>query len=443
MTAVLAMAGSAIGLGNIWRFPYMVGEHGGGAFVLIYIIFTLLVSLPVFIAEVSLGRCSRSNAFGAMTAVDPKQKSIWKAAGWLPIIIPLIICSYYSVIGGWSLEYFFMSCNGVFVESTPEKVPTYFDIFISKTWSPLLMHLLFLGVSCIVVAFGVRNGIERFSKWSIPLLFVLIVIMMVYSINLPGAEAGIKYYLNPDFSALNAKSFIYALGQSFYSLSLGSGVIVTYGSYVRKKDNIVSSSAQTALFDLAFAFIAGMVIMPAVFAAGIAPGTGPGLIFQSIPYIFSTMADESVVAGIIIPVLFFLTIVIAAITSIISMIEVCASFLMEHYGFNRRKAVTLLFIICGAIGAVCSMSFGCLSDVKLFGKNIFGAMDSLVSNILMMGLALLNVVFVGFVMKKEDLRAEITNEGKKNLKIFPVIYFLIRWVAPIAIAIIFCSNFIL
>ena len=441
---IMAMAGSAIGLGNIWRFPYMVGEHGGAAFVVIYIIATLLISLPVFIAEVTVGRRSRLGAYSAMSALDPTRK-IWRSAGLLAIAIPLLIDSYYSVIGGWSLEYLVKACTGQFVNSSPDEVSGLFGAFISSDWMPVIMHLIFLGICAFIVGKGVKTGIETFSKISIPILFILIVAMIVYSVTLPGAKAGVEYLIKPDFSSLNTKTCAYAMGQSFYSLSLGMGAIITYGSYVHRKENILFSSAGAAVSDLCFAILAGLAIMPAVFSAGIEPGAGPGLIFQSIPYIFASFGETSPVISSIVATIFFLAIVVAAITSCISLIEVGVTFLRERYNLKRWVAVVRIFLFCGGLGVLCSLSFGPLSGFKIGGMCLFDLFDWFCSNILLLVLAFITVIFVGFVMKKDDVKEEITNAGleKFNVKVFPVLYFLIKWVAPVAIALILVSNFVL
>lgn len=444
VAVIFAMAGSAIGLGNIWRFPYIVGEHGGAAFIIIYVLATLLVSLPVFMAEVALGRRSRTSAYGAMSHLRPGNR-LWKAAGMLAVIIPTLIASYYSVIGGWSLEFLFKSGAGQIVGTSADQVSGLFSSFISSTWGPVVMHLLFLAACAAIVASGVKSGIEKFSKVSIPILFVLIVGMMIYSVSLPGASAGVRYLLKPDFSQINVRSLAYALGQSFYSLSLGMGAIVTYGSYVSKKENIVVSSVGTAVSDLLFAILAGFAIMPAVFAAGIEPGAGPGLIFQSIPFIFSTLGSSFPALSTIVSIAFFFTIVIAAMTSCISLLEVGTSFLNEKFHVKRWKASMLLFIVCGGLGVLCSLSFGPLSGVSLIGKSIFDLFDWMCSNILLLILAFIVVIFVGFVLDKSDVRDEITNGGTMagNRKLFKIIYFLVKWVAPVAIAVIFITNFLL
>ena len=442
---IYAMAGSAIGLGNIWRFPYMAGEHGGAVFVISYIVATLLVSLPVFVAEVTLGRRSRTSSYGAMSKMDPARRKLWRWAGLLSVFIPLFILCYYSVIGGWSLFYLFKACAFDYVGTSPEAAEGLFGSFISSVWTPIGMHLVFLAACAWIVARGVKSGIERFSKLTIPALFVLIVLMIAYSLSLPGSSEGMRYLWKPEASALNVKTFVYAMGQSFFSLSLGMGAIVTYGSYVKSDENLVLSSAGTAFFDLVFALLAGMAIMPAVFAAGIQPGAGPGLIFQGIPFIFSSLGASLPILSSIIAILFFLAIVVAAMTSVISLIEVGVAFLSDRFGVDRPLGSLLIFLVCGAVGVVCSLSFGPLAGVTLVGKNIFDLFDWFASNVLLLVMAFVVVVFVGFVMKKEDVRDEITNGGKKafNARWFNVVYFLIKWVAPICVLSIFITNFIL
>jgi len=444
MAVIFAMAGSAIGLGNIWRFPYMVGEHGGAAFVLVYIISTILISLPVFVAEVSVGRRSRTSAYGAMSRLSP-DGGIWKAMGFLTVFIPLLIASYYSVIGGWSVNYLIKSLSLSFLDVAPEEVTGIFGSFITSTWAPLFFHVLFLAACCIVVAGGVKSGIEKFSKFTIPVLFVLVVVILIYSVTLPGASAGVRYLLKPDLSQLTPRTFAYAMGQSFYSLSLGMGAIITYGSYVSRRENILASSAGTAVSDLMFAILAGFAIMPAVFAAGIEPGAGPGLIFQSIPFIFTKMGATMPLVSTIVSVLFFLTIVVAAMTSCISLVEVGVAYLWDKHGVKRPLGSFIIFLICGLAGVLCSLSFGPLSSLTIGGMCIFDLFDWFASNILLLLAAFAVVVFVGFVMKKEDVWDEVTNGGefKINVKLFNAIYFLIKWVAPVALALIFITNFII
>ncbi len=442
VAVILAMAGSAIGLGNIWRFPYMVGEHGGAAFVFVYILATILISLPVFLAEVMVGRRSHTNARDAFARLS-RQHPFWKAAGYLTILIPTLIASYYSVIGGWSVEYFIKSCGMTFVKTPPEEVSGLFAPFVSSAWTPVVMHLVFLTACVGVVAGGVKSGIEKFSKVSLPVLFVLIIFILGYSVALPGAGAGVRYLLHPDWSELTPRTFAYAMGQSVFSLSLGMGAIITYGSYVSKREEILVTSSGTAVSDLLFAILAGFAIMPAVFAAGIEPGAGPGLIFQTVPYVFAKMgADLPVLSGAV-SIIFFLAIIVAAMTSLISLVEVGVSFLMERKGLSRGRACLVVFAICGTLGTLCSLSFGPLANATVAGMSIFDLLDWVCSNILLLVMALLVVIFVGWILPKQVVRDEFTNGGTVNGRFFPVLYFLIKWVAPIAVVIIFCTNFIL
>jgi NSS family neurotransmitter:Na+ symporter len=359
---VMAFAGSAIGLGNIWRFPYMTGQYGGAAFVLVYIVASLLLSLPIFLSEAVIGRSSRSNAFGAMKTLAPKSH-FWQLLGYLFILTPMIVESYYSVVGGWSLDYLFKSCTLAFVNADPQTVSNTFGTFLSSPWQPIVFHLLFLSISMLVVVLGVKTGIEKFSKVSIPLLFVMIVLIAIYSFTLPGAKAGIDYLIRPDFSKITPKTCAYAIGQSFYSLSLGMGIIVTYSSYVSKKENLFVSGFATAISDLSFALLAGFAIMPAVFAAGIAPSSGPGLIFQTLPYIFTTMADSMPVISSIVAILFFLTVLVAALTSSISLIEVGVAYLIEEMHISRVACLCDCVYFHRSCGRVLLLSFGPLSQM--------------------------------------------------------------------------------
>ena len=415
---IMAMAGSAIGLGNIWRFPYMVGEYGGAAFILVYILCSFFLSFPIFLTEAVVGRRTNANAIGAMKKLAPG--SFWTVLGYLSVITPTIIVSYYSIVGGWSIEYFLKSFSLDFGEFTP------------SGWTPLVFNTVFLALSAGIVAFGVKSGIEKFNKISIPLLFVLIVAIMVYSLNMPGAEKGVDYLLKPDFSKLTGRTFAFALGQSFYSMSLGMGIVITYSSYVHKDENLVASGAGTVLAALMFSILAGFAIMPAVFSAGIAPSSGPGLVFQTLPHVFSGMGASSPLIGTCIAVLFFFSVVVAAMTSSISLIEVGVAYLVEEKNFKRTTACLVVFAVTWLLGLA-----------SVFSIEIFGKVDAFSSNFLLTAGVLLVVLFVGWKMKKEDVREEITNRGTLNRKVFGAFYFLVRYVAPITVLTIFITNFVL
>ena len=440
--AIMALAGSAIGLGNIWRFPYMVGEHGGAAFIVIYLLASLLLSLPIMMSETVIGRRSHSNTFGAMRSLAPGSK--WHYLGLLTVISPLIILSYYSVVGGWSIDYLLRSLTGSFLNKDASLLSAEFAGAISSPLKPIIFQTVFLLACALVVSAGVKSGIERFNKLTIPLLFVLILAIMIYSLTLPGAMRGVEYLVKPDFSKISPSTVSYAVGQSFFSLSLGVGTVLTYSSYIGKRENILMSGLGTTVFDLLFALIAGFAIMPAVFAAGIEPGAGPGLIFETLPFIFSSMGEATPILSSVVAVLFFVTICVAALTSAISMYEVGVAYLVEEKGVGRKKAVWLLFAGIWSLGALCSLSFGALSGVKIFGLTIFNFCDTLTSNFLMMFGALLFVLFAGWKMKKGDVRDEFSNGGKFkfNDAVFGTFYFLLKYVAPVGMVIIFVTNFI-
>lgn len=433
---LLAMAGSAVGLGNLWRFPYLVGENGGAAFIIIYLICVCFICLPIFISEFVIGRRSQKNAYAAFR--DLSGGSAWRWAGLMTVIVPLIVTSYYCVIGGWAFAYLFKSCTFSFTgEASQAAVSTMFSSFVSSPWSPVICQTLFLLATTLIVIIGIKDGIERFSKLMMPLLFVIVIAIAVYASTLPGAVAGFEYLFKPDFSKVTGESFAAALGQAFFSLSLGFGTIMTYASYVDKKDNVLFQSSATAIADTMFALIAGMAIMPAVFAFGINPQSGPGLVFETLPYVFGQMPGGGLIA-----ILFFLALIVAALTSSISMLEVGVAYLIEEKKFNRTKACVALFLLCWVVGLFCALSFGPLADVKLAGRSIFDFFDNLSSNILMTLGSLLTVLFVGWRLKKTDIYDEFTNGGSisTNVKVFGVLWFLIRYVAPVAIIVIFISG---
>lgn len=433
---LVAMAGSAVGLGNLWRFPYLVGENGGAAFIIVYILLGFLICLPIFVSEFIIGRRSQKNAFAAFR--DLSDGSAWRWVGLFTVIVPLIVLSYYSVIGGWSVEYLIKSLTFSFTGgSSRAQISTMFSGFVSSTWAPLGVHTIFLLTTTVVVMIGIKDGIEKFSKVMMPLLFVIVLTIAIYSVTLPGASAGIDYLFHPDFSKIDAKACAAALGQAFFSLSLGFGTILTYASYTSKNDNIMTQTAATAISDLMFALIAGVAIMPAVFAFGIDPQSGPGLVFEALPYVFGQMPAGGVVA-----ILFFLALLVAALTSSISMLEVAVAYLMEEKKFSRLTACITLFVICWIVGALCSLSFGPLSHIKIDGGNLFDFFDSLSSNVLMTLGSLFTVLFVGWRLKKTDIYDEFTNGGtlSANAKMFGVLWFLIRYICPLAIIAIFLTN---
>lgn len=418
------MAGSAIGLGNLWRFPYMVGQNGGAAFIVVYLAAVVFICIPIFLSEAVIGKRAQLSTFGAMEKLAPGTP--WKWVGVLAVIVPIILLSYYSVVGGWSIHYLLRALTFSFSdpEITKSALGDQFNIFVSSGWSPSIWHTVFIVLTAIIVALGVKKGIEKFTRISTPLLFVLIMMIMMYSFTLPGAKAGVDYLVKPDFSKLTASSVLAAMGQAFFSLSLGVGCILTYASYLGKKEKLLPTAFGTAAFDLSFAIIAGFAVMPAVFAAGIEPGAGPGLIFESLPFVFATMGRSYPVFSGIIAILFFLTVLIAALTSSVSMLETVVSFLVDQKKMSRRKATLLPFLLCWGLGILCALS-----------GRLFEVFDHMVSDYLMTLGSLLFAIFAGWKMKKVDVLAEIGGNR--------ILYFLMKWAAPIMIVVIFLSNLLM
>ena len=439
----MAMAGSAIGLGNIWRFPYMVGEYGGAAFIIIYICCSLLISLPIFYCESIIGRRARASMYDSMEKLAPHTR--WKYVGVAGVAGAFIILSYYCVVGGWSLDYFIRSCVTGFDADSQEAATGLFSSFSSSVWESLAAFLGFLALSAVIVRAGVKQGIEKFTKIATPLLAMLIIMVATYSISLPGAGAGVEYLIYPDWSKVTMRTFAFALGQSFYSLSLGVGCVLVYSSFMKKTESIASAGIWTAVFDTLFAVIAGFAIMPAVFAAGLEPGSGPSLVYATLPYIFSTMGAQVPVISRVMSILFFLAVFIAALTSSISMYEVCVEHLVDHRNMSRRKATGVFFAGALVLGSLCCLSFGVLSDVKIAGNTIFGFCDMISSNFFMTLISLAVCIFVGWKMSRPDVREEFTNGGtlKGASVVFNVLYFLVKWIVPVMILFIFVTNFIL
>ncbi|MBO4571821.1 MAG: sodium-dependent transporter [Bacteroidales bacterium] len=426
--AILAMVGSAVGLGNIWRFPYLVGENGGGAFILIYIVFSILISLPVFCAEVIIGRRGRASAVGAFRNLAPGSK--WHLAGYLSILAVFLILSFYSVVGGWSIKYLVDSAMLKFSAGADADFSELFSSFSTATWSPLIYMLVFILINSAVVILGVKNGIERFSKWMMPLLFLLILILVVRSACLPGAGVGYNYLFHADFTKINSDTLMAALGQSFFSMSLGMGAMIIYGSYVSRKDSIASHAVVTLSLDTLFAILAACAIMPAVFSFGLQPNQGPGLVFVTLPYLFSNMPLGTIVA-----IFFFISLLLAAISSAISLLEVMTSFLIEEFHLSRRQAVTICIAIQVVFGTLCSFSLQAGSPLKLAGLSLFDLFDKVSSDYVMTIGALLTVIFVGWKIKRSDYLDEMTSGGAVHLPRWAaeVIYWLIKVVAPLAI----------
>lgn len=425
---LVAVAGSAVGLGNLWRFPYLVGTNGGAAFIILYLAFVILICLPIMFSEFIIGRRGQSNAFGSVKKIAPK--SGWLSIGAISVIASIFILSFYSVVGGWTIEYIFKSFSANFLTADSGSLSTQFSGFSQSQFMPVVMHLLFLGITALIVVAGVKNGIERYSKILMPVLFFLVLLLAIRSLTLPGAYAGVEFLFKPDFSKITSKAALAALGQAFFSLSLGMGCIITYGSYVNKKENLFKISFMSAAADTGFAILAGLAVIPAVFAFGISPGEGPSLVFITLPQVFAQLPFGQIIAA-----AFFFILLIAALTSSISLLEVVVAFCSEELKWSRLFSVIVTFIIVGIFGSFSSLSQGVLSHITVFGKTFFDFFDYTSSNILLPIGGLLVVLLVGWRMKRSHVLDELTSGGTITVKpiMFAVIYFLIRFVAPIAI----------
>lgn len=432
---LVAVAGSAVGLGNLWRFPYMVGNNGGAAFIILYLAFVIVLCLPIMFSEFIIGRRTQSNAFGAIKKLAPR--SGWLTIGVISVVASVAIMSFYSVVGGWTFDYIIKSFSPSFLTSDSSSLAGQFSGYTSSSVMPVVTHLLFLAISALIVVAGVKNGIERYSKILMPVLFFLVLLLAIRSLTLDGAGAGVEFLFKPDFSKITGKTALAALGQAFFSLSLGMGCIITYGSYVNKKENLFKISFMSAFADTGFAILAGLAVVPAVFAFGISPSEGPSLVFITLPQVFAQLPF-----GQIISIAFFFILLIAALTSAISLLEVIVAFCTEELKWSRKGAVIATFLLIGFFGSLSSLSQGILADVKVFGKTFFDFFDYTSSNIMLPVGGLLVVLFVGWKMKVSDVRDELTSGATISLKgwIFNSILFIIKFVAPIAILIVLINS---
>ncbi|MBE6562994.1 MAG: sodium-dependent transporter [Ruminococcaceae bacterium] len=427
---VLAAAGSAVGLGNIWRFPYLAAKYGGGIFLLVYIVLAISFGFALMCAEIALGRKTGKSAIGAFSDLNKKYSFI----GILASVVPAIILPYYSVIGGWVTKYLVAFVSG---NSAASAADGYFDGFIAKTGEPLGWFLLFMGATAVIVFFGVEKGIEKVSKIMMPILVVLTLFVAVYSMFIPGAVEGVIFYLKPDFSKFSATTVLAAMGQLFYSMSLAMGIMITYGSYMKKDVSLESSVRQIELFDTGIAFLAGLMVIPAVFAFSggdeSALGKGPGLMFVTLPKVF-----ESMKGGVIIGALFFLLVLFAALTSSISLMETVVSIVRDKFGWKRGTACIAVFVFCLALGIPSSLGFGVLGGISVMGMTILDMFDFLSNSVLMPIVALLTCIFIGYVIKPKAVIDEIELTGTfKSRKMFTA---FIKYVAPVCIVLILVSS---
>ena len=431
--AIAAIAGSAIGLGNIWRFPYVAGENGGGAFLLIYIVFILLIGIPVMTSEFIIGRSAQKNPYGAFRLLAPGKP--WFLIGVMGVLAAFFILSFYTTVSGWTLEYFYQAITGNLSGKTNRELAEMFTGFLNSPFRPYLWFLIFMGLTALIIISGVKNGIERYAKILMPFLLVLLVILCIRAITLKGANEGLRFLFHPDVSKITPKVILEALGQGFFSLSIGMGTLITYGSYIRKKDNLASTALYVTVSDTIVAILAGVAIFPAVFALGGTPASGSGLTFIVLPEVFQKLPLGNVIA-----MIFFVLLAIAALTSTISVLEVIVAFLVEELKMVRRKATIVASVSVSVLGLLTVASMGKLGSFTILGKNIFGLLEYLTANIMLPLGGLLIVLFIGWFHDKNLTKLEMTNNGEIKSWYFPVYFFLVRYIAPVAIALVFLYS---
>ena len=432
MAFVLAATGSAVGLGNIWKFPYITGENGGGAFVIVYLLCIAAIGIPIMMAEVLLGRRGRQSPINTMTALAAEEgrAPVWKYLGWLGVVAGFLILSYYSVIAGWALSYVFRTASGAFTGANAETVNNIFTDLVSDPERLLAWHSIFMIATMMVVARGVQNGLEKAVRYLMPALFILLAVLMIYAMNSGHFIEGAKFLFSPDFSKIDANAVLIAMGHAFFTLSLGMGAIMVYGSYLPKDISIAKTSILIAAADTLVALMAGLVIFPIVFAHGLEPGAGPGLIFKTLPLAFGQMD-----AGILVGVLFFILLSFAAWSSSISLIEPAVAWLVENKGMTRVYASTLMGVATWIVGLGTVFSFNIGADWKLFDKTFFDLLDYLTANIMLPLGGLFIALFAGWLMSQKSTQDELAgNEGSYNLW-----RFLVRYITPIAVMVVFLN----
>lgn len=433
---ILAATGSAVGLGNIWKFPYITGENGGGAFVLVYLACICVIGVPVMIAEVTLGRLGRQSPINTMHALvkDQGAGKFWGGIGWMGAVAGFLILSFYSVIAGWSLAYIFRMAGGAFDGATAESVSVIFSDLLSNPEALLGWHTIFMVLTIGIVARGVNKGLETSISILMPLLFLILLVLLGYSMSTDGFAAGFNFLFSFDFSKISAESIVVALGHAFFTLSLGMGAIMAYGAYMPKKASVGKTILTVAFLDTLIALVAGLVIFPIVFSNGLEAGAGPGLLFQTLPLAFSHMP-----AGTLFGTLFFLLVAFAALSSAISLGEPVVAWAVESKGMSRVAAATWIGIVIWLLGIGTILSFNLWADFKIFGKTIFDTLDFLTANIMLPLGGLLIAIFVGWVMHKQDVEDEVKMESPLMYTIWR---FLLKFIAPVAVAIVLINGLI-
>lgn len=439
---IMAAAGSAVGLGNIWRFPVETGNNGGAAFLLVYILSVAVLGIPLMVAEFFVGRYAHSNTATAYRKLS--KSAFWGNLGFISVIGATLILSYYIVVAGWVLKYMIYSANGtlsaIFNASDASNYTALFNGFASDVWSPIICMVFFILMSHCSIILGVQKGIEKFSKIFMPMLFVILIVLVAFSLFTPGAKDGLYFLFHPDFSKLNSQSILSAVGQSFYSLSLCMGCLCTYASYFSKKVNIVNTAVSISLIDSIVAIMAGIIIFPAVFSSNIDPQTGPSLVFIALPSAFHQAFGNWPIISYIVSTLFYVLLVLATLTSAISLHEVPTAYISEAWNVKRTHAATIVTVICCLLGILCSLSMGILSDVTLFDKNIFELFDYTTTTLMLPLCGILITVFIGWKVNKYLIASELTNNTYKNTAVVNIIVWILKYVAPLLLIVTFLNG---
>ncbi len=435
---ILASAGSAVGLGNIWRFPYETGNHGGAAFILIYIGCVLILGVPIMVAEFLIGRRSRSNTAAAYRNLAPGTQ--WKWVGRMGVLAGFMILGYYSVVAGWTLEYTAEAAANSFTGQSASDFIASFNGFVANPWRPLLWLIVFLLLTHFIIVKGVEKGIEKSAKVLMPMLFILLLILVACSLSLPNASLGLEFLLKPDFSRVDGSVLLSAMGQAFFSLSLGMGCLCTYASYFKKDTNLPKTALSVSGIDTAVAILAGFIIFPAAFSVGIQPDMGPSLLFITLPNVFQQAFGNLPWLALLLSVMFYILLALAALTSTISLHEVVTAYLREEFNLTRNKAAWLVTAGCCILGISCSLSLGVGKDYTLLGMTLFDLFDYVTAKIMLPLGGLFIAVFTGWYLDKKIVREEITNRGMLHTWMYGPIVFILKYIAPVCIAFIFINE---
>lgn len=430
---IMAAVGSAVGLGNIWRFPYIVGTNGGGAFLLIYVLICIVIGVPILMSEILIGRRAKSDAVDSFKVLAPGKK--WYVSGIIAVLASFLILSFYSVVAGWSLEYIVKSVGNEFAGKNPDQIADLFTSFISSPVKPIVWTFIFMLITMLIVKAGVEEGIEKVSKFMIPLLLVIVILLGIKGISLEGGKEGLKFMFYPDFSQFTMEGFLAALGHSFFTLSLGMAIMTTYGSYVSDDEDIVKSAFKIAFFDTLIAILAGVAIFTSVFTFGLDPSQGAGLVFVTLPNVFPVMPG-----GYIFGIAFFVLLALAALTSTISLLETSVAFGIDTLKLTRKKASIIAATGVFLLSILSSLSNGGVSFLQVGDLSFFDFLDKLTANYMLTVAAFIEILFLGWFYNKSEIYDELTNKGRIEQKAFKAYYTAIKYIAPVAMVLIFLSS---